>query len=115
VAVLYVGGCLRIDSPCIWVNMVLFLFVEFYSNFRAMMSCVKIILVKYKIIIGFYDSHCLTVNTRHEVSQKYVAVFCFMFATCVLNESACIILMTFGYLKITLFIIIFATYTYPVF
>jgi len=50
------------------------------------MSCVKIILVKYKIIIGFYDSHCLTVNTRHEVSQKYVAVFCFMFATCVLNE-----------------------------
>jgi len=46
--------------------------------------------VKYKIIIGFYDSHCVTVNTRHEVSQKYVAVFCFMFATCVLNESACI-------------------------
>ena len=49
--------------------------------------------MKYKIIIGFYDSHCLTFNTRHEVAQKYVAVFCCIFATCVLNESACIRIM----------------------
>lgn len=78
------------------------------------MSCVKIILVKYKIIICFSDSHCQTVNTRHEVSQKYVAVFCFMFAACVLNESACIHINNI-YLKITLLIIIFAASTYPVF
>jgi hypothetical protein len=76
------------------------------------MSCVKIMLVKCKTLIGFYDSHCLTVNTRHEVSQKNVAVFCFMFATCVLNGSACIHIND---IWIPENYIIFATYTYPVF
>lgn len=66
--------------------------------------------MNHKIVLGVYDGLCLTFDTRREISLKYVAVFCFMFATCILNESACIHTMTNdihlpeNYIYLTLFL-----------
>jgi hypothetical protein len=56
-------------------------------------SCVKIMLVNHKIVIGFYDGlRLLTQDMNYQ--RNMLVCFVFMFATCVLSESACIHTMT---------------------
>jgi hypothetical protein len=76
---------------------------------------VKIMLVKCKIIIGFYDSHCLTVNTRLKCHRNMLLCFVLCLLLVFEMKVSAFILMTFGYLIITVFIIIFTIYTYPIF